>query len=78
MIEDADTDNRPPIEKITDRRATLFRSTAYSDEASRQSLPACVPVHSLATQHITFWMRQIREERLKSVAVLNVKGAVKQ
>ena len=32
MIEDADKENRPPIEKIIDRRATLFRNNQFGSQ----------------------------------------------
>ena len=32
MIEDADKENRPPIEKIIDRRATLFRNHQFGSQ----------------------------------------------
>ena len=32
MIEDADKENRPPIDKITDRRATLFRNNQFGSQ----------------------------------------------
>ena len=32
MIEDADKENRPPIEKIIDRRATLFRNSQFGSQ----------------------------------------------
>ena len=32
MIEDADKENRPPIEKIIDRRETLFRKNQYGSQ----------------------------------------------
>ena len=32
MIEDADKENRPPIEKIIDRRATIFRNNQFGSQ----------------------------------------------
>ena len=32
MIEDADKENRTPIEKIIDRRATLFRNNQFGSQ----------------------------------------------
>ena len=32
MIEDADKENRPPIEKVIDRRATLFRNNQFGSQ----------------------------------------------
>ena len=32
MIEDADKENRPPIDKIIDRRATLFRNNQFGSQ----------------------------------------------
>ena len=32
MIEDVDKENRPPIEKIIDRRATLFRNNQFGSQ----------------------------------------------
>ena len=32
MIEDADKENRPPIDKVIDRRATLFRNNQFGSQ----------------------------------------------
>ena len=32
MIEDADKENKPPIEKIIDRRATFFRNNQFGSQ----------------------------------------------
>ena len=32
MIQDADKENRPPIAKIIDRRATLFRNSQFGSQ----------------------------------------------
>ena len=32
MIEDADKENRPPIEKVIDRRTTLFRNNQFGSQ----------------------------------------------
>ena len=32
MIEDADKENRPPIEQVIDRRATLFRNNQFGSQ----------------------------------------------
>ena len=63
MIEDADKENRPPIDKIIDRRATLFRNSQFGSQLDN------IDFLGLKKQEEDRAKEEVRQAQLRQTAI---------
>ena len=63
MIEDADKENRPPIDKVIDRRATLFRNNQFGSQFDN------LDFLGLKTQEEDKVKNELRQTQLRQTAM---------
>ena len=64
MIEDADKENRPPIDKIIDRRATLFRNNQFGSQLDN------IDFLGLRSKRKTEQKKDVRQAQLRQTGIM--------